>query len=91
MAMAMSASGERNPKATRVMRRILVLTDSMRPLDRPCSIAARIEARWFVMDLANFTNAGMRQRRAHDSHRSSASVACFSGSLKTVRSPSLSR
>lgn len=42
MARAMRASGERNPNAIRVMRRILVLTDSMRPLDRPCSIAARI-------------------------------------------------
>ena len=32
------------PNAIRVMSRILVLTDSIRPLDRPCSIAARIES-----------------------------------------------
>ena len=47
MARAMRASGDRNPKAIRVMRRILVLTDSMRPFERPCSIAARIEVRCF--------------------------------------------
>ena len=45
MARAMRASGGLNPNAMRVMRRILVLTDSMRPLDRPCSIAARIDGR----------------------------------------------
>jgi len=39
----MRASGDLKPKATLVMRRILVLTDSMRPLESPCSIAARIE------------------------------------------------
>ena len=49
MAKAMRASGDLNPKATRVISRILVLTDSMRPLDRPCSIAARIEA-WVFDD-----------------------------------------
>ena len=39
MASAISASGERNPNATRVMSRILVLTDSMRPLDRTVECA----------------------------------------------------
>src|SRR3954453_9011380 len=39
----MRASGDLKPKATLVMRRILMLTDSMRPLESPCSIAARIE------------------------------------------------
>jgi len=38
MARAMSASGDLNPNAMRVIRRILVLTDSVRPLDSPCSI-----------------------------------------------------
>jgi len=37
----MSASGDLNPNAIRVMSRILVFTDSMRPFDRPCSMAAR--------------------------------------------------
>ena len=49
MARAMRASGDLNPNATRVIRRILVLTDSMRPLERPCSIAARIESRCLTM------------------------------------------
>src|SRR4051812_40431747 len=49
MASAMRAWGERNPKAIRVIRRILVLTDSMRPLDRPCSMAARIDALCLTM------------------------------------------
>ena len=35
--------GDLNPNAMRVMSRTLVLTDSVRPLDRPCSIAARID------------------------------------------------
>ena len=43
MARAMRASGDLNPNAMRVMSRILVLTDSVRPLDSPCSIAARID------------------------------------------------
>jgi hypothetical protein len=44
MVRAMSASVERRPKAMRMMSGTLVLTDSMRPLDRPCSIDARIAA-----------------------------------------------
>jgi hypothetical protein len=44
IARAMRASGDLNPKAIRVSRRILVLVLSIRPLDRPCSIAARIDA-----------------------------------------------
>ena len=40
MARAMRAAGLWNPKAMRVMTRILVLTDSMRPLVRPWSRAA---------------------------------------------------
>lgn len=43
MARVMSASDERNSKGTRVVSRILVLTDSMRPLARPRSIAARMK------------------------------------------------
>ena len=76
MARAMSASGERNPYATRVMSRILVLTDSMRPLESPCSIAARIRSWYFTIERWSFTKAGMRHRRAQEIHRSSASMAC---------------
>src|SRR5207247_1825233 len=63
MASPISASGERNPKAIRVSSRSLVLTDSTRPLDSPCSKVAWMPARWSVMEWASFTNAGMRQRR----------------------------
>lgn len=68
---AISASGERNPKAIRGINRILVLTDSMLPLNRPCSIAARCLTVLFY----SFTNAAMRQRRAQTIHFSSASRA----------------
>ena len=61
-------SGVANPNAMRVMSRILVLTDSMRPLDRPCSIAARIEALCFTIRRCRLTKAGMRQRRAQPIH-----------------------
>jgi hypothetical protein len=37
MARAISASAERKPKARRVSSRILVLTDSIKALDRPWS------------------------------------------------------
>ena len=41
------------------MSRILVLTDSVRPLDRPCSIAARIDGVCATMLFCGFTNAGI--------------------------------
>ena len=74
MARAIRAWGERNPKAILVSSRILVLTDSMSALDRPCSRAAWILSRTAVMRLARWTKAGMRQRRAQDSHRSRADL-----------------
>lgn len=49
--------------------------DSISPLDRLCSIAARILALCLTMLLASFTNDGMRQRRAQLIHRSRASTA----------------
>jgi hypothetical protein len=58
MARAMRASGERNPTATRVISRILVLTDSMRPFDSPCSIATRIEALCLTMRRCRSTKGG---------------------------------
>ncbi len=38
----MRSWGDLNPNAIRVIRRILVLVDSIRPLDRLCSIAATV-------------------------------------------------
>ena len=45
----MRASGGLNPNAILVISRILVLVDSIRPLDRLCSIAARILALCLTM------------------------------------------
>ncbi len=45
MASPISASAEWKPKARRVSRRILVLTDSTRAFDRPMSRVASISAR----------------------------------------------
>ncbi len=45
MSRAMRASGSLKPKAMRVRRRILVLTDSVRPFESPWVIAARIGSR----------------------------------------------
>src|SRR6266511_1755729 len=90
MARAISASGERKPNATLVSRRILVLTDSTSPLDRPSVKAAWIPARCWLIDRASLTNAGMRQRRAHPSHASSSTVARTPLSLNTNLSSSLS-
>jgi hypothetical protein len=89
MARAMRASGERNPTATRVISRILVLTDSMRPFDSPCSIATRIEALCLTMRRCGSTKAGIRQRRAQPIQTSRASSASSAGSWKTSRRPSL--
>ena len=44
MARAMRGWGPWKPKATRVMRRILVLVDSIRAFERPLSRAASIAA-----------------------------------------------
>ena len=70
MTRAMRAVAERNPNATRVINRILVFTDSMSALDRPCSKAASMCGRTALIRLARWTKAGMRQRRAQDSRRS---------------------
>ena len=56
----MRASADLNPNAIRVIRRILVLVDSMSPLDRLRSIAARIRVRCLTMLFCSFTNAGTR-------------------------------
>ena len=68
MARAMRASAERNPNAMRVIGRILVLTDSIKASDRPCSSAASMRARTAVIRVARLTKAGMRERRSQDSH-----------------------
>ena len=75
MASAMRASGERNPKATLVINRIFVFTDSIRPFESPCSIEARIDALCFTIRRCRSTNAWIRQRRAHPIHASRASTA----------------
>ena len=70
--MAMSASGERNPNAMRVSSRILVLTDSIRALDRPWSRVFQMRSRWRRMLRARATNSEMRECDAHDSHPASS-------------------
>src|SRR5215211_5758535 len=75
MARAMSASGDLKPNPTRVSRRILVLTASTRPLDRPWVRAAWMSARCRAIALASLTKAGMRQRLAQASHAWSSTVA----------------
>ena len=70
---------------------VLVLVDSISPLDRPCSIAARIRGRCLTMLFCSFTKAGIRQRRAQLIHRSRVSTAWSWGSWKITRRPSLSR
>ena len=74
MARAMRASGERNPKAMRVRSRILVLVDSISPLDRPWSKVASMAARCLTILRCSSTKAGMRQRRAQLVQASSASL-----------------
>lgn len=91
MARAIRASGERKPNAMRVISRILVLTDSIRALDRPWSRVASMRARTAVMRRARLTKAGIRQRRAQDSHRSSACLPASPLTWKTNRRSSLSR
>ena len=75
MARAMSASGDLKPNAMRVMSLILVFIDSTRPLERPCSIQARIAARWLTIVFCSFTNAAIRQRRAQPTSRAERNAA----------------
>ena len=75
----MRASGDLNPNAILVISRILVLVDSIRPLDRLCSIAARILARCLTMLFCSLTNDGIRRRRAQRIHRARASAATPKG------------
>ena len=65
IARAIRASGLWNPNARRVISRICVLIASTRALERPCSIAAMMPARWAVIVLASLTNDGSRHRLAH--------------------------
>ena len=79
MASAMRASGDLNPNAMRVMSRTLVFTDSVRPLDRPCSIAARTDGVCSMIVLCKFTKDGIRHQRAQLTQRSRASTAWSMG------------
>ena len=60
--------GDLNPNVVRAMSLILVFIDSTRPLERPCSIAARIAVRCLVIDFWSLTNVGILQRRAQSTH-----------------------
>lgn len=62
------ASEDLNPKATRVINRIFVFMDWIRPLESPCSIDARMLERCLTMLLWSFTKAGIRHRLAQDTH-----------------------
>jgi hypothetical protein len=68
-----------------------VLTDSTRAFDRPYCNAATIPARCAATALANATNAGMRQRLAHDSHASSSATPWPPLTRNTSRSSSFNR
>src|SRR5680860_745409 len=57
----------------RLISRIL-LVDSIRPLERLCSIAARVLTLCLTMLFWSFTNDGIRHRRAQLIHRSRAST-----------------
>lgn len=74
MTKAMSGLGPWKPNAMRVRRRILALVDSINPLDSPESIMASMAARWSTTLRDSSTKAGIRQRRAQDSHRLRASL-----------------
>lgn len=67
---AIRAWGDLKPNAILVISRILVLVDSTRPLERSCSLAARILGLCLTMLLCSDTNAGIRQRRAQLIHLS---------------------
>ncbi len=88
MARAMSALGDVKPKARRVISRILVLMDSILPLESPCSMQARIAVRYFTMLRCSFTNEGMRQRRAQPTDFRGLRWLRRRGSLKITRRPS---
>ena len=49
MARAMRGWGPWKPNAIRVMRRILVLVDSIRALDSPVSLEASMAVRWSMI------------------------------------------
>ena len=72
---AMSASGDLNLNATLVMRRNLVLTNSMRPLDSRCSIAVRIEALYLTMRRCRSTKVRCGSDGPHLIQASRASTA----------------
>ncbi len=71
---------------------VLVLVDSINPFDSLSTRALTMASRWRRTLRPSSTNASMRLRCAHDSHRSSASTAapasCSRAMAKTVRRPS---
>lgn len=83
MARVMRAGADRKPKVMRVSSRILVLTDSISALDRRCSSAAWILSRTAAGEAGEADEAGMRQRRVQDSHRSRAVLPASPLAMKT--------
>src|SRR6266702_7684378 len=78
----------------RVSSRSLVFTLSTSPLLRSWSMLMWMASWWGVMRRDRSTNAGMRQRRAHEIHRCRACLAAclapWRARVNTTRSPSFS-
>jgi hypothetical protein len=87
----MRAAALWNPNAILVRTRILVFTDSIRPLLSPWSRVAWMLGRCLRIFFPSSVNSGMRQRAAQDSQRVRACLPSSPLSLNAVRSPSLSR
>ena len=66
----MSAAAEWKPKLRWLMRRILLLRPSRRPLERPRRMAARMPSRWARRVRASLTNGASRERAAQASQAS---------------------
>src|ERR1019366_4710043 len=91
IARAMRAAGLWNLYEILVRTRILVFTDSIRPLLSPWSRVAWMLGRCLRIFFPSSTNSGMRQRAARDSQRVRSFLPSSPLSLNAVRSPSLSR
>jgi dipeptidyl aminopeptidase/acylaminoacyl peptidase len=85
MTRAMTASALRKPNPRRMIRRVLVLVDSISPLLSSATIACRMASWWRRTLRARSTKAGMRLRLAQDSHRSSAATAAWTPSARAIR------
>jgi len=66
----MRCSGCLQPKATRCRTRSFVFVLSVSALERSCTMAASMPARFFLILRPSSTKAGIRQRCAHSSQAS---------------------